>query len=343
MCDNFSIAQPQGPQEIGMELEDILKDLEDAKSRKKDWREIGRILVEVQQSGRWRDEYQSPTAWLAAVADTTRFSKGFLHRFRTVYEFIERWQEDRPETELLENGSHFSFASGELIKRLHDIDPAKADELLLEISKRKVPYHEVKTAYEHAAGISKPKKEPKASFGGVVNYGPGKAKNLSASKFVIRQSRAFSERAYQAVEANRDRLTGRGDIEVFYRDYKFDFATPHAVAIALANFGIKFVDGFDFRNIASSLPRGQRNQLLGEIALSSTFFRRYWLVLPEKGSIAASIAEDLQNLDLHSIGVATLSEDSPGELTIIAKPHGIPVPDRQEIGRGETLKQGIPN
>jgi len=44
-----------------------------------------------------------------------------------------------------------------------------------------------------------------------------------------------------AVEANRDRLTGRGDLEVFYRDYKFDFATPHAVAIALANFGIKLL------------------------------------------------------------------------------------------------------
>ena len=326
-----------------MEIDDDLKNLKDAKSRRKDWREIARILLDAQRSGRWRAKYGTPTDWLSAAAETTGFSRGFLGRFRTIYAFIEKWQADRPEINLLDTATHLSFASGELLKRLHDIDSDKADALFLEIGKRKVRHHEVKSAYEEAAGIRKPKIEPKASFGGVVNYGPRKATNLSASKIGIRQSRVFSARAYQAVAANRDRLSGRGDIDIFYRSYKFDFATPHAVAVGLANFGVKFVDGFDFRNIASTLPRGQRNQLLGEVALSSTFFRRYWLVLPEKGSIAGWIAKDLQNLDLHSVGVATFSEDSLGELTIIAKPRGNPVPDRQEIGRGEVFQQGIPN
>lgn len=326
-----------------MKLQDVLKDLEDAKSRKTDWRDIGRALNDVHESGRWRDIYETPSAWLTAVANASKLSEGFLRRIRMVYRFIAEWQTEHPGSKLLDTKTHFSLASAEILKRLHDIDPAGAEALLTEVSERKVAHHEVKTAYESIVGSSRPNTEPEAVLGGAMNFGERKAKNLSASKLGIRQTRAFGENAYKAVVNHLDQLSGRGEIVIPFRFYKFDFTAPQAVAVGLTNSGVRFADGFDFRNIVSSPPRGKRNQLLGEVALSSTYFRRYWLILPAKSPFTVALADDLEELDLHSVGIATWSADAPGELEVITKPRGNPVPDRQEIGRADVLRQGIPS
>lgn len=326
-----------------MKLKDVLKGLENARSRKLDWREIGRALTDVDSSGAWRDLYETPTAWLTAVANATELSEGFLRRIRLAYRFIADWQAKHPKANLLSSDTHLSFISAEILKRLHDIEPKKAEALLAEVGKRKVAHHEIKAAYASVVGPSRTIMKPEAELGGILGPGIHRAKNLSASKLGIRQTQAFVVNAFKAVQDNLDQLCGRGETAIPFRFYKFDFTAPQAVAVGLVSSGVKFADGIDFRNIMSMPPRGQKIQLLGEIALSSTFFRRYWLVLPAKSPFTTSLADDLQELDLHSVGVATWSSDAPGELEIVARPRGNPVPDRQEIGRADVLRQGIPS
>jgi hypothetical protein len=316
--------------------------LQGAKIDKKDWRDVSGIVAEILQSRAWRDEYPTPTAWLEAASEVSGYSSAILRRMCAVRSFLENVKDDFGAPQILtDNTTRAPIATMEILKRVHDIDAGKAKELFDKILLGKVSHREVQATYQDMLGPSPFTKGPGQ---GPMGLPRDSATNLSmGNKFGKRAAHEFLQAAAGAIENKLQVLTQDAQARFYFQQFKFNFASPDAVALRLKGNGIEWIDAFDMRYMTGALPRRKRNQLLAEVAFGATFFRNYWVIIEKRGALAQSLAKDARFLELHSVGVAEFELEKPEKLHVLLRPELPAEPDRQAVGITDVMQQGIPD
>ena len=316
-----------------MDVNDVLKRLYDAKKSNIDWREIGQMLDEVRTHGRWRQHYESPSSWMNSVSEKSGYSVGMLQRMLASRRFLSDMAKENPKkyTEFLSvsDGPKLPLAAVEIVKRIFDIDPHKGQDLLNKVAKDEASFTTVKKEYNAIIQNS-----------GTLYRGRGPL-FVSAGKMGLRQARQFSQDAFEVLMHHLPEIVGREDVSVYFRKYRFKYVTLDAVAVGGKRTRPEFVDGFDFRFLGPIMIRARRKQVLAELVFASSFFRSYWLFVPEVSEFVQTIAEDLQKLEVTSIGIGVVDTNGVGTIEIILQPQRTEFSGRQELLLEEILQQGL--
>lgn len=333
-----------------MDLDQALKALDAAKLRKAPWQELATVIETVRSTGAWKDRYTTPTAWIAAAAHASGYSAGALNRMIACLRFLKLIVSEKPglsgASEILDPAAGAGLLSSvELLKRIYDVDPGRARELISVVAGHAITFRQLKAEYDKV--ISAP--QPDLIVGNPPFAGRrGSAADneflmhyvgVAANKLGIRHSRQFEDNAFAIIKRNLVDLSGPG-ASIHLRRYRFKFANPDAVAIQRTGFSLVALDGFEFRNITAPIARNALNKLMAEIALSASFFRRYWLVLPRHGDFASRIADEAKELGLFSLGILEIVPQD--KVTITLRPSKEPAPDRQEAAKREVFASGVP-
>lgn len=318
-----------------MDLNRALERLKEARQNK-DWITIARILAEVRESGAWRKSFPSHSDWLNAVAAALDYSPATLRRMIAARSFLDDVTGQEPKLQVMDpavGSGGFLLSTIEILKRLHDLDPDAAMKRLWDVQSGRVGYRSLKKEYDSYF--------PDLDSSSVVRNPPYQQRSpfppADSAKVGVRRAKLFAEQAQKAVAAQLEEFSGPG-CSFHFRRYRFDYASPDAVAIGRKGFSIEFVDGFEFRQLGSRLPRSELNRLLADLALASTFFRRYWLITTAHARTLESLSRSLDRLALRSVGLGQARDE---RIEIAAAPSGAPTPDRQELGKAAVYGQGI--
>lgn len=141
--------------------------------------------------------------------------------------------------------------------------------------------------------------------------------------------RGLQRRSTWAAHSDIESLSGNdADLEV--KKVKFDYVTPDAVVVGSQDNVATFVDAFSLKRLPAGTPRTHFTKLVSDIAFSSTFFRRYWLLLDASLKDAEDIGASIADLDLKNVGIALYERGKQDDLSLLHMPSGGPVPDRQQ-------------
>ncbi|MCJ9430021.1 hypothetical protein [Kordiimonas marina] len=318
-----------------MLVTNALEAIKDAKREKTDWREVSGIVGEILQTRAWRDKYENMSAWLESAGEVSGYSPSMLRRMVAVRDFLSRAKEEFGEPEILtDTTTRAPFAAMELLKRIHDIDPGKAKEVFGQILTGDVSHRDVQAIYQSLSGAAA--MQQRRSDG---RQDPKSSNSVNGRK----QFNTLLQLGPELVDQNLAMLTGDIQARAYFREFRFAYASPTAVALRYKDNGIAWIDAFDLRWSGKSIQGIKRKQMLAEIAFGATFFRNYWVVIDQADDVANALAKDAQVLSLHSVGIAMVDAKDPDKLHVIKKPELSAQPDRQYISIKEVLTQGIPD
>jgi len=325
---------------MAMQLQQAHDRLRNAKTERRDWREVAEILDEIVSSAAWKGRHDTPMGWYQEAAEISGYSVGVLRRMAALSGFLKKAKGEFDDYEKLTSESRrFPFATMEILKRIFDMDPEKAKELFPKILKRDITHREVQEVYSSFTGPPQRFRGRDGQVSGKLSVG---AEPRAMNKYGARAGKEFACYVFEAAKVNATKLTGNAKASLHFQRYKFDYASPDAVAVLLKGSAVEWVDGFDCRFINSGLVRGRRIQLVSEVALAATYFRQYWLIVPKAGHLGMSLVHDVRTLELHSVGVAEFDKERPENLRVLLKPELPPVPDRQAAAREHVIEKGVP-
>jgi hypothetical protein len=72
--------------------------------------------------------------------------------------------------------------------------------------------------------------------------------------------------------------------------------------------------------------------------MAATFFRAYWIILPQGSGFREPLVQQLNELKYRSIGVAELADPT---VMPMLEPSGPPAPDNQELARPQLIDQAV--
>lgn len=292
------------------------------------WIVVASQVEEIRQSGAWRLAYNSPTEWLEAAAKAANLTPNTLRRFLAAFRYLKTKQAADSSIDLFSGSSAFDIGAIELIKRIGDISPSKADEYLTQHMKEDVSYRDIKRGYDLI----------------VVNppYATSATANPDAGKLGLRRTHDVKKRLADVVQKQIGDLSDTEDAKVLPGRYEFEFASPDVVAVGSKEFSVDFVDGFEFKRLGTKVAPSALRRAIADIAFAATFFRRYWVFIDADHEAASALNTSIEKLGLLSVGIAFAPEPAAKKLKILRRPKAPPSPDRHDMARQAVLAQGLP-
>lgn len=227
----------------------------------------------------------------------------------------------------------------ELAKRINDIAPDQAVTALQRYIADDMSYREVKRLYDQLVAGNAASLAPDSPRLKSIETFPV----IDAGKLGLRRVRRDKESLAELLSKEIEEFSGTA-AKVFAHKYSFEFVAPNAVSIGRDGFTVKFVDGFDLEKLGSHLAPSTMRKIIAEAAFSSTFFRRYWLLIDGAAEDAAKIAGAMEKLQLTAVGVAVLKQKSTKKpFEIIRRPSNKSSPDRHDLSRAAVMNQGVPS
>lgn len=311
------------------ELEHALATITGAPGSKPDWQLVANTVERVRESGAWQGTYPSPTEWLDAAAEASKYTTNTIRRFIAAWKFLEklRSKEKNKKSLLVKSTSDLAIGTVELIKRMHDISPEEAQVALSEHLEKKLSFRDAKKRYDNMF----PTIDPFAGSGAYVSAGDMRPHflQLDAGKIGSRRAHAAGRGLTELISSSIEKLSGPGSTRVRTIGFKFDYASPDAIASGRSG-AVPFVDGFSYRRLPSTASKAALIKFIGEIAFASTFFRRYWIIADGRRDEAEAFANSLNELEIKSIGIALIDAGEKDRLALIRTPSAPPIPDRTE-------------
>ncbi|WP_341703644.1 hypothetical protein [Ferrovibrio sp.] len=308
-----------------------------------EWIRIADIASRVAASGTWREAYPSESDWMGAVAKAANVTTNTLRRYITAAAYLQNQAPDVYNIFCGTGGAapsrYLSFIAVEIIKRMHDVSPAAADTALSALLDEKLSVRAVEKQYK---ALLSGALDPAARGGDVVFTNPP----YSRGEVALDPAKAASMRAYwqrfmlqEIVRSNLSTLSGTpkssGCDAIELENIKLEFVRPDAIAAGKKNGRVTFLDGFDLKRIQIGTSRKAAKRVVIEAAFTSSFFRRYWLVLDADAADVQKVSKALVDLSVLNVGVALFSQWVNGPLRILQHPTGLPAPDRRSLALEE--------
>lgn len=100
------------------------------------WPEVYELIDCVRERGLYRPDFRSFTAWMKALADREGVSTSLLWRRKRAGDFYRAWASMHPAAPELGKTPNLSVDGLDTIRKISQIDAARADELMYELIDR---------------------------------------------------------------------------------------------------------------------------------------------------------------------------------------------------------------
>ena len=302
-----------------MTLDQTLEAIRDARAKGMPWHEVVARMREAEALPECRQRFPTPARFKDHVAELTGYTRNTIQRMLVAEGFLKA---RAPELEGIGSDPFCgagNFFMVELAKRAWDVSPEGGLGLLHRILTEQPKHKDVRKDFEVIVG--------NPPFAGTART----SHRLSAR---------WSKLAFSALEGGIDAVYGDERVQLYYRRYRFGRVDVDAVAVGAAGHTVDFVDGFDFLT-RLDLERGSASQtFFARTEFKASFFRRYWIAIPEEELQHRLVIEGLSELGIKSVGLIRIFES--GTLSALHTPSAAPVPDRQDAVKTEVFGQGVP-
>jgi hypothetical protein len=272
-----------------MDATKALKLVENYKVKGGRWHELAGIIHDVCKNETWRSTYNTNSEWLDAVSKSSGFHSTVIRRMLRAKEFLERMLTEESNT--LKIGEEIPLASLEILERLHSINPGISKRFLGKVLCGEMTYREVQKEYDTLVFAQTEKK-------GRTRMGP-------------RLSKEFHYRAIKAIQKNRRIMSGNIAIDLYPLPKDMPYALDTDAITILNNNGKKGFDGFIIHYLSfdsDAVDIEELNFLVKNVAFNSNFFRRLWIILPDKNDklFLNMLLDKLKCLELNNVAIALL-------------------------------------
>jgi hypothetical protein len=290
-----------------MSLDPYTAALIDAKARKLHWMRVAQLLRMGFDLAR-RDDLRSGR-FIDDAVQATGYSENLLYRFLSVLKFVEQ-EIVGAGVATLQQLSDVPFASLELVKRAWMADRAAGENLLRLTLAGGLTVRELYSRVSECLDASHlPRDDRRAS----------------------RRFRSTTEsRVLELIRSRHsEKLCGEKNFRFLTLSQPIlPFATSDATIVIERDGKIEAVDGVaimvHFRSGANVKER------IARWAVSSTYFRRFWIVIVDSPRFVSNVEAAVNHLVLSNVGVVGVRLPTMS-LRIIRSPSGAPTPDRRSL------------
>jgi len=274
-----------------MDISEVLENLKDYKKSGGNWFKMADLILQISRSDAWLGHYPSNAAWLKEAAKISGYSPTVVRRMLRVRDFLNRMVVK--EGLILPEDADIPLASLEVLERMYPLGPERVTQILGRAIRGQATLREVQREYDDL--VSK------------------KPEEAGETRLLPRLTRAFEERAFEAVLENMILFSGKGNFHTIRK-----FNGPLGLTVDVLAIGSDpttnnvIIDGFEFKFVSTNNYLGKnRFSYLAHITCRSEFFRRYWLIFPEGPGmqLGEMLRNDLKLLGLYNVGVAILKDE----------------------------------
>lgn len=273
-----------------MDIELAIEEITDFRKRGQNWYRLAGVVQEVTRRQLWRSMFNSNAEWVKEAAARSGYHPAVIRRMVRAKEFVDRMASEAGIEFYKEDD--MPLASLEVLERMYQLAPSRVKDLLPDAIQGRITLREVQEEYDD-----------------IVNKNPGKAEQRGLER---RQANAFEQRATAAIHESIQFFSGDASILKVRVPI-----TPFRIAVDLVAVRgrdcKREYDGFAL-HLGGDGNRKSRGNVLQNIAFSSQFFRRFWIVLPEHAAVDFKqyLHESLRVLQLYNVSVALLKDHPQG-------------------------------
>jgi hypothetical protein len=273
-----------------MDIEQAIQEITNFRDRGQNWCWLAGIVQDVTQRQLWRSLFNSNAEWVKEAAKRSGYHPAVIRRMVRAKQFLDRMisEEGIP----LCKEDNMPLASIEILERMYQLAPDRVKELLPSAVRGQITLREVQGEYDE-----------------IVNKRPDKAEQRGLER---RHAKAFEQRAIKAIYDTIQYFSGDASIlKVRPTITPFPLGV-NLVAVTCRDWEREY-DGFAIR-LGGDGSRNNRGSVLQNIAFSSQFFRRYWIVLPEHVAMDFEeyLYDSLRTLQLYNVSIAVLRNQPQG-------------------------------
>ncbi len=308
---------------MSTEAKVILEKLGHLKDEKGDWIALSKLIRDVLVSETWVDAYQSPAEWLRASASASGYSAGMVKRMQNVLPFLEGMA---AEAEInLQEHPNASFASMEILKRMHGMSEQGAKDLFRTVLNGSITVRNLRERYEEIV-----RNKPGSARASQLTHWAYKHFEEHASGQIIKHLELLTDEAISNYKSNPPPRTFGPFSNLFFR-------VDAVAVIKTATDSTVHFDAFDFKLYDQQQVASNMLRLIERTSLLASFFRRFWIVLPAVKDTSSVLELRKTFLDLSVLNVGIVGVGGPWSeelefedgIQIYMKPSGDPWPDRR--------------
>jgi len=287
-----------------------LSRLKNAKAARRPWAAVAEAIIELEQNSA---ADAGGTPWLYRAAEASGYGSNQLRRMVRAHTLLGKLSDSLTDQQI-RIARTMPVSSVEVIMRLHAVNPDLAlTELSQAIVGRGSTYRDLLAIYEQAAS--------------------SETARLDAHKAGHRMARAFEDVCGDLVRRDLFQFTGSISAQIIRpARNSFEFVHPDLVLVQsdLESGKPNIVDAVEIHAATSHSYARALSQTRQEVAFGATFFRRFWLMVPD-GPVVADLDNDFTRLGLNSVGIAAVNTTGEPVWRVQRLPHGPPVPDRRGL------------
>lgn len=267
-----------------MEIHDLLEELEKLAALKKNWYSVAEVFGELKERCAGQTYLNSQ---LIKGYEACGFSRNTLNRMLAVKSFFDSLKVEIKELNGID-ANNLSFPSLEVVKRLHQVNPAEGIKLLREVAKGEIKYKDLRDHYKKVIS--------------------GSMKKASSHQIARLEAIDFTNEAYDTIKHNLQKF--------FKNNAEIKLAKPrdkHFFADAIVyekKEKENLQTAFKFRSISNPENFSKMFQnFISQIIFSAGFFHNYWVIFPTSLDVENInyLSKIFDLLHQQSIGIATIT------------------------------------
>lgn len=285
-------------------MPNTLELLKTARQQRQSWFEIAKLLrAAVAHAGGTKSH-----ALLSAASEASGYSPNLLSRYLAALDFTNRLlSEGHADTDQLRAST---FGSIECLKRIWAVDANIGSELIGPVLSRTMGVMQLRSLLSDLSEQQSPR-HPQP--------------NTNRIRYIRKGS------LLDAVEHQLSVFTGGTGRFIRVSLREGTFARAHAIFLSEKRGLLLSIDGFHTIQLSAFASNSAVRYIATEAALSSTYFRRYWLVLgQERPSMIERLAAAVRELSLRNVGIALIVPPRSDLELIVHPSHAKPEPDRRD-------------
>lgn len=295
-----------------MTREEALLALKDARSKGLSWMEIAEILNNARDSGASGKSGQLLGDFMDEAAAQSRYSAILLRRMVSALMFLKKMEAKYPGKDFRSgiSGRTGAVEKVEIIQRFERVDETQVLNLLL--NTKELSLSKLNALYRSSIGATPDPEKYRSTLRQFPSISGKPKKQLLHRRY----RHPFYVVCWTALEENMSVLCGGSDLRLAgTREY--DYITPFAIAIALKERGIGYIDSFLPVLLTGNPPPTAVQDVLKDATYSAQFFRHLWIITPPQDEPNQELVSALAELGLTSVGYAQLVD---GNFKIIVSP-----------------------
>ena len=277
--------------------------LDNARARRVPWHQVADAILELEAQSLMGPDGQP---WIQIVADRSKFTTNQLRRMTRVVQFTRRLVNEG----MLKNDAILSsmrFSHLETAMRIHAFEPETA----LKVFRGEW----IKPSYPDLVARYQSLRESK----------PASHSPLVAGKRAARQFQDITLdllRDAEFLHLGPHRRIGR-------MTHGSPYANPDFVIVTRYEGQVTRADGIDCYALSGPSQREMAMRRVMQVAAESTFFYRFWAVLPDPGYFDL-FCREARELGLHNVGVILVDKTKPA-IVELHHPTDGPMPNRTDL------------